>query len=89
MISLKTPFFQECNVAKLPAIANGEAIPNIDSNQTTFSAVNVSCNHGYAATFPVVTCQDDGQWQDNVSCVFYGKCRYDILPFSLHCIVLV
>ncbi|XP_060553958.1 uncharacterized protein LOC132715005 isoform X4 [Ruditapes philippinarum] len=61
----------ECNLDNLPVIANGEVIFDSNGNQTTASSVNVSCNHGYAATSPVVTCQGGGQWQDNVFCVFY------------------
>ncbi|XP_053403087.1 uncharacterized protein LOC128558234 [Mercenaria mercenaria] len=61
-------FIAETGCGRVPVIANGHIIP-LDSSNTSFGATaNVTCDTGYDANTPNITCLENGYWDDNVTC---------------------
>lgn len=81
--------FSVCEVSTIPDVENG--VVTVDAYNTTIASyADVTCNDSFAATAPTILCMGAGVWQNNVSCVRFGKRLFIQFLFNLfYCLVIL
>ncbi|XP_053404098.1 sushi, von Willebrand factor type A, EGF and pentraxin domain-containing protein 1-like [Mercenaria mercenaria] len=71
----------ETGCGQVPVIENGRIFPSDNSNTSIGAKANVTCDTGYVANTPNITCLDNGFWDENATCSIV-EC--DSMPYILN-----